>query len=221
MLCFVIGLALVVGTLASAVRTMVVPRGIPTFIARWVFVAMRYLFRAMSGRAPDYERTDRVMALYAPLSLMALPVVWLSIVLSGYTLMYWALDDASLRAAFRLSGSSLLTLGFERPGDLPRVALSFTEAGMGIGLLALLITYLPSIYTTFSRRETAVALLETRAGLPPSGTNLIVRYQRIGWPGGYDEVWKSCSSGSPRSRRATRRSPRWPSSDRPNPTSRG
>lgn len=190
-LCFVVGLAMVVGTLASAIRTMVVPRGIPTFLARWVFVVMRYLFRALSGRPPDYERTDRVMALYAPLSLMALPVVWLSIVLSGYTLMYWALDDESLRAAFRLSGSSLLTLGFERPGDLPRVALSFTEAGMGIGLLALLITYLPSIYTTFSRRETAVALLETRAGLPPSGPNLIIRYQRIGWPGGYEEMWKN------------------------------
>lgn len=189
-LCVIAGVLVVAGTLGSAIRTMVVPRGLPTLIARWVFVAMRYLFRALSGRPPDYERTDRVMALYAPLSLMTLPVAWLSLVLGGYTLVYWGLEGGSWRQALRLSGSSLLTLGFEGAEDIPRALLSFSEAGIGIGLLALLITYLPSIYTTFSRRETAVALLETRAGLPPWGPAMIMRYQRIGWPGGYDEVWK-------------------------------
>lgn len=65
-----------------------------------------------------------------------------------------------------------------------------TQSAAGIGLLALLISYLPSIYGVFARRETAVALLETRAGSPPSGPNMIVRFYRIGWPGGFDEVWK-------------------------------
>lgn len=188
---FLLGTACVVGTLGSAVRTVVVPRGIATVISRAVFVGMRYLFRALSGRAADYERRDRVMAFYAPLSLLALPAVWLTLAGAGYTLMYWALDDSSLRAAVRLSGSSLLTLGFDRPTAMPQVLLSFTEGAIGIGLLALLITYLPSIYGMFARREAAVALLETRAGLPPSGPTMISRYQQIGWPGGYDEVWKA------------------------------
>src|SRR5438067_1835020 len=64
------------------------------------------------------------------------------------------------------------------------------EAGVGIGLLALLITYLPSIYASFSRRENAVALLETRAGAPPWGPTMIIRYQRIGWRGGFAPVWR-------------------------------
>ena len=189
-LVFVMGAFLVVATGISAVHTMVVPRGIPTVIARAVFVSLRYAFRAVARRTSGFEGRDRVMALYAPISLVVLPVAWLAIVLCGYALLYWSLDDSSLREAFRLSGSSLFTLGFSVPPHLPQLALALTEAGAGIGLLALLITYLPSIYTTFARRESAVALLETRAGSPPSGPTMIIRYHRIGWPDGFDRVWR-------------------------------
>lgn len=101
---FFVGLGLVVATLASAIRTMVVPRAVPSTIARSVFVAIRYVFRALTRRARDYESKDRVMAFYAPLSLVSLPVAWLTIVLAGYTLAYWALHDEGPRQALRLSG---------------------------------------------------------------------------------------------------------------------
>jgi len=143
----VAGAVLVVGTVSSAVRTMVVPRGTPSTIARAVFVGLRYLFRALTIRRRDDEAQDRIMALYAPLGLVTLPVAWLTIVLGGYTLLYWALDGGSLRDALRLSGSSLFTLGFAAPHDLPTLALALTEAGAGVGLLALLITYLPTSTT--------------------------------------------------------------------------
>jgi len=54
------------------------------------------------------------------------------------------------------------------------------EAGVGLGLVSLMISYLPSIYAAFSRREALVGMLEGRAGLPPSPTELLVRYTRIG-----------------------------------------
>ena len=190
MAAFALGAVLVLGTVASALRTMVVPRAVASLIARSVFVGMRYLFRALTRGRRDYEAQDRIMAFYAPLSLVALPIAWLSIVLLGYTLAYWSLHDSSFREALHLSGSSLFTLGFAAPHDLPTLALVLTEAAAGIGLLALLITYLPSIYGVFSRRETAVALLETRAGSPPWAPTMIARYHRIGWPGGFDRVWK-------------------------------
>ena len=156
---------------------------------------MRTLLRLRLGRSPDYATRDRVMALFAPLGLVALPVVWLTLVLAGYTAMYWALGTRPLRAALTLSGSSLLTLGFSAPpSDLPSLALAFTEAGMGIGLLALLISYLPTLYATFNRRELAVALLEVRADSPPSGPNMIIRYHRINWHGGLTAVWKDWES---------------------------
>jgi hypothetical protein len=91
--------------------------------------------------------------------------------------------------AFTDSGSSLTTLGFSQPRDLPSVALAFTEAGLGLTLLALLITYLPSLYGAFSRRESAVALLEVRAGAPPFGAAILERYARIGWLGGLAAIW--------------------------------
>ena len=189
-LVIVLGGALVVGTLSSATRTIVVPRALPALIARAVFVTVRALLWALGGKSNVYERRDKVMALYAPLSLIVLPAVWLAIVLVGYTLIYWGLESSSWRAAVTLSGSSLLTLGFDTPPHLPQFFLSFSEAACGVGLLALLITYLPSQYATFNRREVAVALLEVRAGSPPSGPNMIERYHRINFHGGLTQVWK-------------------------------
>ena len=62
------------------------------------------------------------------------------------------------------------------------MALIFTEATIGLGLVALLITYLPSIYNAFSERERSVAMLEVRAGSPPSAVILLSRVNRISQP---------------------------------------
>jgi hypothetical protein len=94
--------------------------------------------------------------------------------------MFWALGVRPLRAAFTLSGSSLLTLGFAQPTDVPTTVLAFGEAVLGLLLVAVLVGYLPTIYAAFARREQAVALLEVRAGSPPSAVEMLVRFQRIG-----------------------------------------
>jgi hypothetical protein len=86
-----------------------------------------------------------------------------------------------LSEAFATSGSSLLTLGFIRSDGTWRVAIEFAEALIGLGLVSLMISYLPTIYGAFSRREVMVGLLEVRAGLPPSPAELLTRYSRIGW----------------------------------------
>jgi hypothetical protein len=166
-------------TALSAVVTVVVPRATPVLLTRWVFVGLRELFTLRSRRARTYEQRDRSMAMYAPFSLLTLAITWLTLVLCGYMLMYWSLGERPWRLAFALSGSSLLTLGFTAPHDFPMTALAFTEAGLGLALLALLISYLPSIYTAFSRREAAVASLDTRAGRPPSAVAMLERLSRI------------------------------------------
>lgn len=97
------------------------------------------------------------------------------LVLVGYTMMFRAVDVPTFTEAFRTSGSSLLTLGFLQPRDLPGVTLAFSEASIGLGLLALLIAYLPTIYGTFSRREVLVAQMSVRAGIPPSAEISIAR----------------------------------------------
>jgi hypothetical protein len=188
---FLIGAVLVGATLGSAVRTMVLPRGIPAKLASAVFIGVRKVFNFRLRHAESYERRDRVMAIYAPLSLLLLAVTWLAIIGAGYAAMLWALGAHPLREAFTLSGSSLFTLGFDRPPDLPKVALSFTEATLGLSLLALLITYLPSLYGAFSRREAMVTLLEVRANSPPSGVDMILRYHRIHGLDELEGLWTS------------------------------
>lgn len=60
---------------------------------------------------------------------------------------------------------------------------------MGLFSVTLLITYLPSMYSAFSRRETHVALLEVRAGSPPSAVEFVIRHHRIGWLDDLDDYW--------------------------------
>jgi hypothetical protein len=185
------GALVVAAVFVSAVCTVVVPRGVPVRLTRVVFRTMRRLFELRSRLASTYEERDRAMALYAPLTLIVLPVVWLAIALLGFTAMFWALGVHPLRTAFITSGSSLLTLGFAGVPDLPTTVLAFGEAVLGLILLALLITYLPSIYGAFARREHSVALVTILAGSPPSPAEMIQRFHTIkGLDQMDEEVWK-------------------------------
>jgi hypothetical protein len=188
---FVAGAAIVLATIGSAVRTVILPRGVPANLGRFVFITLRALFNLRARPSVPYERRDRIMALYAPVGLLLLLLTWISVTLVGYAGMFWALSHRTIREAFELSGSSILTLGFERPADIPSTVLVFTEAALGLILLALLITYLPSIYGSFSRREAAVTALEVRAGSPPSGAEMIWRYHALERMDRLIEAWKA------------------------------
>lgn len=189
------GSAIVVGTLLSAIRTVVLPRPYPVRLSRLVFLATRVVFDLRTRRARSYEQRDRIMAMYAPVSLLLLPLAWFVFVMTGFTLLFWAVSERPFTAALVASGSSLLTLGFQRPHGLAGALLAFLEAGLGVAVLALLlVTYLPSMYAAFSRREQAVTLQEVRAGSPPSGTELLARYARIRGLGDLDHVWHEWQS---------------------------
>ena len=60
------GGAVAVWVLLAAVRTVVVPRGDPVMLTRWVFVGMRSIFNLWGRRAKTYEDRDRSLAMYAP-----------------------------------------------------------------------------------------------------------------------------------------------------------
>ncbi|HEX9442268.1 MAG TPA: hypothetical protein VF909_21450, partial [Roseiflexaceae bacterium] len=176
-LVFILGFGIVIATVLSATRTFVLPRSVVVKLTRAVFLTSRFLFNLWTRRTTTYEERDRVMALYAPITLLILPAVWLVLVLVGYMGMFWAIGVGSWRMAFKVSGSSLLTLGFAQVDELPGTVLSFSEATIGLVLVALLIAYLPTMYGAFSRRELAVTMLEVRAGSPPSAIEMFARFQ--------------------------------------------
>lgn len=166
-------------TIFSAIQTFVLPRAISDPLTRLVFRSIRRVFDLLLKRAHSYTKRDQVMALFAPFSLLALLPTWLFMVTLGYTAMFWATGIESWMQAFRVSGSSLLTLGFAPADRFIQIVLVYSEATLGLMLVALLIAYLPSMYNAFSRRESAVTLLEVRAGNPPSAVEMIKRYYRI------------------------------------------
>jgi hypothetical protein len=166
---------------------VVVPRAVITMLTRIHFVSLRKVFNVVARPSRPFAARDRVMALYAPLALVTLPATWVTIVGFGFASVFWGTGVRPFTDAFVTSGSSLLTLGFVRPPGTARVALAFVEAGIGLGLVSLMISYLPTIYGSFSRREALVGMLEVRAGLPPSTAVLLTRYNRIGWLDRIDE----------------------------------
>jgi len=186
---FLLGLAIVAGTLFSAIRTFVLPRSANDPLTRIVFLILRRIFRIFARRSRPYAERDRIMAFYAPVGLLTLPPTWLSLVLIGYMGMFWATGIEPWPRAFRVSGSSLLTLGFEPVEGLFQTILAISEAALGLILVALLIAYLPTMYSAFSRREAAVTMLEVRAGAPPSAVEMISRVHRLARLDRLTEVW--------------------------------
>jgi hypothetical protein len=188
---FVIGLSVVLIVADAAIRTFVVPRGSVVMFTAVIFLAIRQLFRPFAPASAGYERRDRVMAHYGPVALLALPAVSIVLIFFAFAFMFQGLENFGWRSALETSGSSLLTLGFVKPPDMPSVFLAMTEAAIGLGLLALLIAYLPTIYNAFSRREVAVTDLSIRAGTPPTPQEWLTRAHYTGFLNDMDRYWES------------------------------
>ena len=174
-LVFILGLIIVLRTLLSVVRTFVLPRAALDRIVRTIFRVLRMTFNVAMHFAPDYRRRDAIMALYGPIGLILLVPILLVLLELGYAMMFWGIGVETFFRAFTLSGSSLLTLGFVTADSVGEYVLAFLEAASGTFLTAVLISYLPTIYSVFAKRESLVNALEVRAGSPPSAVTLIER----------------------------------------------
>lgn len=190
LLAAVLGTWIVYRVFVSAVRTFVVPRAISDFLTRLVALTSRKLFDLRLYFAKSYTSKDWIMAQYAPFTMVMLPPVWLTLVTIGYMLIFWSLGGRSLAEAFLLSGSSILTLGFANADTVFEQALIFSEATLGLILVAMLISYLPTMYNAYSARESAVTSLDVRAGSPPSAIEMILRLHRIGRMYEVDTFWR-------------------------------
>jgi hypothetical protein len=158
----VFGATLVWIIVSSAVRTVVVPRGEVVLLTRLVFRGVRAFFLPFAREARTYTARDRAMARYAPTALMVLVLVWAAGVIVGFSLIFLSINRAGWDDVV-LSGTSITTLGSETIDGTGAELLTVLEALIGLGLVALLISFLPSLYGLFSRREATVAKLYARA----------------------------------------------------------
>jgi hypothetical protein len=174
-----LGLWIVGGTFLSAIKLVVIPRGTSQRITRFVFVMVRRIIETFGHERQDFLTRDKWLSMYAPVALIMMPIVWLALLTLGFGFLHWAAVGRAFTDAILVSGSSMLTLGVAFNRSIPDAMISFVQAATGIVVGALLISYLPTLYQSYQRREALVGMLESRAGIPPSPHEVLVRYQRI------------------------------------------
>ncbi len=180
---------LVAGTLWSAMLTVVVPRAERPRITRYHYRFMGLISRTAHRWIRDPEGRNLFDSRLAPFALITLSFVWAAHIMFGFAIMYWGQGVRPFGNAFVLSGSSLTTLGIRDAESMLTLVFVVTEALIGLGLVGLVISYLPTVYSAYLDREIAVARLEVRAGRPPHPLTFLDRSHRIGWLDEMDLVW--------------------------------
>ncbi len=179
-----VGVVVVGVVLRDSFETIILPRRVSGVRLSKVFYRLTWIpWRAVARRMALGDRRETFLSVYGPLSLLVLLVLWGTILISGFALIMWAANfDQSMSGLQNLyvSGTTFTTLGigdFVPHTDVARV-VTVVEAGVGFGFLAVLISYLPILYQSFARRETAISMLDEWAGSPPSAGDLYRRAMR-------------------------------------------
>jgi len=144
---FLLGLGIVLTTLLSAIKQTVLPGRKKVRLTRIVFLHTFRLFRFVAIRLPSEHARDATLAFYAPLSVMLLPFVWVALLMIGFTLIFWGVSEPSPGLAISLSGAALTTQGFLAPKGIAQTILYIVAGIIGLGIVGLLITFLPTIYS--------------------------------------------------------------------------
>ena len=187
-----IGATLVAVVLWETFETIVLPRRVTRRVrmTRLVYYLTWQPWSKVAQAFRNSRRKEKVLSVFGPLSLLFLLSVWALGLVFGFALIHWAVgttsDAANAAAGFRadlyFSGSTFFTLGLGdvTPATRGGRVITIVEAGMGIGFFAMVIAYLPVLYQAFSRREVSIAMLDARAGTPPTAGELLRRYREAG-----------------------------------------
>ena len=201
-LCAIAGILAILGILLDAFETVVLPRRVQRSfrLTSWFYRRTWIPYRRLANRIPSRARRENFLSYFGPLSLIFLLILWATGLIFGFALLQYGVGEH-----FRLSGEPLtfgvliyhsgetfFTLGY---GDIiPSSGLARTlavvEAGLGFGFLGVVIGYLPTIYSSFSRREIEISLLDARAGSPPSAAELLSRFGNCPQQAVLDQIFK-------------------------------
>jgi hypothetical protein len=183
----IVGLVLLFITLWDAFETIILPRRVtrPYRLVRLFYRVTWAIWSAAGRRLRSIKLREAHLSYFGPLSLLMLFATWAFTLIVAFALVQWAagsslnvsVGPASLRTDLYFSGGTFFTLGL---GDvIPRTTLArviaVAEAGTGFGFLAIVISYLPTLYGAFSQRELNISLLDARAGSPPTAAELLRR----------------------------------------------
>ncbi|HEX4065943.1 MAG TPA: potassium channel family protein [Acidobacteriaceae bacterium] len=185
----ILGIACLVSVLLDAFETVILPR---RATGRFRFTRLFYRmtwkpWRWATRHVRHSRKRETMLSFYGPLSLMVLIAAWAAALILGFALIYSGfrtpfLDPRETGHPFvsdlYVSGTTIFTLGLGDvvPSGVAIRMLAVLESGIGLGFVALVIGYFPVLYGAFSRREVNIALLDARAGSPPTAFELIKRH---------------------------------------------
>ena len=183
------GLVLLVLVVWDIFETIVVPRPTPSRLrlTRHVVPATWRAWRGLAIRTRTGLGRDALLGLFAPGAAILLLAFWLAALVVAYGLILFALrgelrpSPTNLVEALYFAGTSVLTLGFGdfvADGGAARLVV-LTAAASGLGVVALVITFLFSLFGSYQRREVMVVTLSARAKSPPSAITLLESYARL------------------------------------------
>ena len=193
------GLLLIAVIMWDAFEVIVLPRRVTRRLrlTRLFYRSTWRTYSALVRYLASRKRRDTYLSFYGPLSLLLLLTVWATGMILGFAMLQAAFGSglnvspgpATFGTDLYMSGTNFFTLGLGdvTPRTTPARVITVIEGGTGFGFLALVIGYLPVIYSAFSRREVGTVLLDARAGSPPSATELLSR-SRQGLHEGLDEL---------------------------------
>jgi hypothetical protein len=186
----ILGIACLVLALLDAFETVILPRraGGRFRWTRLFYILTWRPWRWVARRVRSLQKRETMLSFYGPLSLVFLIASWAAVLALGFAFIYSAFPapfvDPRVSAYpfvvtdLYASGTTLFTLGLGDvvPHSIAIRILVVMESGIGLGFVALVIGYFPVLYGAFSRREANIALLDARAGSPPTAFELIKRH---------------------------------------------
>jgi Ion channel len=183
----ILGLLIILTVLLDAFETVVLPRRVQrSFRLTALFYRVTWTpWARFSRHVKSLSRRETYLSYFGPLSLIFLLVVWALSLIFGFALLQYGLGEhlqlgnekISFGALIYHSGETFFTLGYGDiiPNSWKARALAVFEAGMGFAFLGVVIGYLPIVYDAFADRELEISLLDSRAGSPPTATEMLNR----------------------------------------------
>ncbi len=170
-----VGVLLVAWAGSSVIGTLIVPRSVTSRLTRWVDQLVDGAFLLATMHIKSYKRRDRVLAAQAATLLLCQLIAWLGLFFVGFSLIFWPLAHAGITTAFGIAGPAMWEIGSDRARGAAAETVLYIASITSLVTITLQIAYLPTLYSAFNRRETEIALLNGRGGVPSWGPELLAR----------------------------------------------
>lgn len=183
-LAIIVGIVLVVSVMADVFNTLVTTHTSSGrfWLTRQVYTRTWVGVRWLSKRIKNPKWREGFLATFPPLGVFLMLTAWVAQQIIGFGLIWWGVGGVSgangVWESIYYSGIAYFTVGFGEilPVDVvPRVGI-LIEAFVGLITTALVIGYLPALYSAYSKREEHLLMLDDGSEERITPTNLVIAH---------------------------------------------